>query len=61
MKAKDVIKMVKSDGWFLDRQRGSHKIFKHLTKTGIVTIPDHGNKDIPIGTLQSILKQAGLK
>ncbi|MEO6832979.1 MAG: type II toxin-antitoxin system HicA family toxin [Chitinophagaceae bacterium] len=61
MKASEVIKLLKADGWYQERQKGSHKIFKHATKTGIVVVPDHSPKDIPPGTLNSILKQAGLK
>ena len=61
MKAKEVIKLVQKDGWVFTRQAGSHKIFKHPTKNGIVVIPEHGKEDIKIGTLNSILKQAGLK
>lgn len=61
MKAKEIIKLIKNDGWFFERQSGSHKIFKHPTKNGIVVVPDHGKDDIKIGTLNSILKQAGLK
>jgi predicted RNA binding protein YcfA (HicA-like mRNA interferase family) len=62
MKVREVIKLIKKDGWIFERQTGSHKIFKHPTKTGIVVIPDHGGgEDIKIGTLNSILKQAGLK
>lgn len=61
MQAKDVIKILEADGWIFDRQKGSHKIFKHPLKKGIVVVPDHGKEDIKIGTLNSILKQAGLK
>lgn len=61
MKAKEVIKLIQIDGWFFERQTGSHKIFKHPTKKGIVVVPEHGKEDIKIGTLNSILKQAGLK
>lgn len=61
MKSKDAIKLVQKSGWVFERQTGSHKIFKHPTKKGIVVIPDHGKDDIRIGTLNSILKQAGLK
>ena len=44
------------------RQKGSHKVYKHRIKEGIVVVPDHGqNKDIQLGTENSILKQAGLK
>jgi len=41
-------------------QVGSHKQFKHPTKNGRVTVP-HPNRDIPIGTLKSIEKQAAIK
>jgi predicted RNA binding protein YcfA (HicA-like mRNA interferase family) len=60
MKVREIIKLIERDGWVLARQKGSHKTFTHPTKTGIVTVPEHGG-DIPIGTLNSILKQAGLK
>lgn len=60
MTSTDLIKMLKKDGWYLDRVMGSHHHFKHKSKKGIVTVP-HPKKDLPIGTLNSILKQAGLK
>jgi predicted RNA binding protein YcfA (HicA-like mRNA interferase family) len=43
------------------RQKGSHVQFHHPTKQGTVTIPSKANRDIPIGTKEHILKQAGLK
>lgn len=46
--------------WELVRTKGSHHHFKHQQHKGIVTIP-HPKKDIPIGTVNAILKQAGLK
>lgn len=52
--------MLKKGGWELNRIKGSHHVFTHLTKNGIVVVP-HPKKDIPIGTTNSILKQAGLK
>ncbi|MDQ6842765.1 MAG: type II toxin-antitoxin system HicA family toxin [Bacteroidota bacterium] len=61
MKAQQVIKLIEKNGWLFERQAGSHKIFKHPTKKGIVVIPDHGKEDLRIGTLNAILKQAGLK
>jgi predicted RNA binding protein YcfA (HicA-like mRNA interferase family) len=61
MKIREAIKMVESDGWRLARIRGSHRHFKHPKKPGIVTIAGHPGIDIPKGTLNSILKQAGLK
>ena len=61
MKAKELIKLIEKDGWSFERQTGSDKIFKHRTKKGIVVIPEHGNEDVKIDSLNSILKQAGLK
>ncbi|WP_245764355.1 type II toxin-antitoxin system HicA family toxin [Salegentibacter sp. UBA1130] len=51
---------MKKDGWYLVRTKGSHHHFKHPKKRGIVTIP-HPKKDLPKGTVNSILKQAGIK
>ena len=61
MKAREAIKLIEEDGWHLARTRGSHRQFKHPNKPGIVTIAGHPGVDIPRGTLNSILKQAGLK
>ena len=61
MKVREAIKMIENDGWFLARTRGSHRQFKHPTKPGLVTTAGHPGVDIPKGTLNSILKQAGLK
>ena len=60
MKSRSLIRMVEEDGWYLVRTKGRHHHFKHAEKKGIVTIP-HPKKDIPKGTVDSILKQAGLK
>lgn len=60
MKVKELIKLLKADGWQEKDQKGSHLQLIHATKAGKVTIPVHGG-DIPKGTLNSILKQAGLK
>lgn len=61
MKVRDVILLIESDGWYLDRTRGSHRQYKHPTKTGLVTVPGKPGDDLATGTLGSILKQAGLK
>lgn len=58
--SKGVIKLLENDGWYLKRVVGSHHHFKHETKPGTVTVP-HPRKDIKPGTLNSILKQVGLK
>ena len=57
MKSKDIIYLLKQDGWVLCHQKGSHKQFKHTTKKGRVTVP-HPKTDLPTGTVKSILKQA---
>jgi len=61
MTAKEVEKFILKKDWFFVRQAGSHKIYKNKSMNGIVVIPFHGSKDIPKGTLNSILKKAGLK
>jgi predicted RNA binding protein YcfA (HicA-like mRNA interferase family) len=61
MKVRDAIKLIERDGWYLARTRGSHRHFKHPKKSGIVTIAGHPSVDMPRGTLNSVLKQAGLK
>ncbi|MBS1681902.1 MAG: type II toxin-antitoxin system HicA family toxin [Bacteroidetes bacterium] len=62
MKYRDVVRLIEEDGWFQDRQKGSHRAYKHATKIGIVTIAYHRLSDeVPRGTLNSILKQAALK
>lgn len=60
MKSADVISALKADGWSQVAQKGSHLQFKHSSKPGRVTVP-HPKRDIPIGTLRSIEKQASLK
>lgn len=61
MKVRDVLKLLKEDGWYLVVTEGSHRQYKHPTKKGRVTVPGKSNDDLPIGTLNSILRQAGLK
>jgi predicted RNA binding protein YcfA (HicA-like mRNA interferase family) len=61
MKAQEVIRMIRRDGWYQVPAKGGHRQFKHPTKPGRVTIPGNLGKDVPAGTLNSILKQAGLK
>ncbi|MHB9037577.1 MAG: type II toxin-antitoxin system HicA family toxin [Armatimonadota bacterium] len=58
MKVRDLIKQLEQDGWYVDRTRGSHRQFKHLTKTGLVTVHGHPSDDVPVGTLHNIFKQA---
>jgi predicted RNA binding protein YcfA (HicA-like mRNA interferase family) len=61
MNAREVIKILKADGWIEKNKKGSHRHFIHPTKKGKVQVPDHGHKDLKETTLKSIFKQAGLK
>jgi predicted RNA binding protein YcfA (HicA-like mRNA interferase family) len=61
VKIRDIVKMLEDDGWSVVRQRGSHRQFKHATKPGLVTVAGKPGDDVAPGTLNSILKQAGLK
>ena len=61
MKVAEVLRMLQDDGWRLHATRGSHRQFKHPTKPGRVTVPGKPSDDVAVGTLGSILKQAGLK
>ena len=60
MSSSDLIRLLIDDGWLLDSTKGSHHHFKHPEKKGKVTVP-HPKKDLPQGTVNAILKQAGLK
>jgi predicted RNA binding protein YcfA (HicA-like mRNA interferase family) len=53
--------MLQDDGWYLVATKGSHRQCKHLTKPGRVTVAGKPSDDVAPGTLNSILKQAGLK
>jgi len=61
MKIREVLRLLVEDGWYLARIRGSHQQFKHPTKPGLVTVAGQSGDEIAPGTLNSILKQAGLK
>ena len=61
MKAREAIQLIEADGWYLVATKGSHRQFKHPAKPGRVTIAGKSSDDLAPGTLNSILKQAGLK
>ena len=61
MKVREVLKLLKADGWYKVPARGGHRQFKHATKKGRVTISGKPSQEVAPGTLNSILKQAGLK
>jgi predicted RNA binding protein YcfA (HicA-like mRNA interferase family) len=60
MKVREIIRIIEADGWYLVATRGSHRQFRHPSKSG-VTIAGRPSEDLAPGTLNSIFKQAGLK
>jgi predicted RNA binding protein YcfA (HicA-like mRNA interferase family) len=61
MKVSEVRKLLHHDGWSLVVTRGSHRQFRHSTKPGRGTVAGKSGDDVLLGTLNSIVKQAGLK
>jgi predicted RNA binding protein YcfA (HicA-like mRNA interferase family) len=61
MKTRDIIRILRNDGWYIVAIRGSHRQFKHPVKAGRVTVSGHLGDDLSPGTLNSVFKQAGLK
>jgi predicted RNA binding protein YcfA (HicA-like mRNA interferase family) len=61
VKVRDVIRLLEKDGWRHIRTTGSHRQYQHSVKPGTVTVAGKASLDVPIGTLNSILKQSGLK
>lgn len=59
MDSADIISKLRANGWVLAHTKGSHHQYKHPEKSGRVTVP-HPRKDIPVATLRSIFRQAGL-
>lgn len=59
MDSRKLIIELKADGWVLVRINGSHHHFTHPVKSGMVTVP-HPKKELPVGTVKSIRKQAGI-
>ncbi len=60
MKVRDILKLIRDDGWYLIRTKGSHHQFKHPVKTGLVTIAGNNDDELHPKTLKSIKQQAGL-
>jgi predicted RNA binding protein YcfA (HicA-like mRNA interferase family) len=59
MTSADIIRDLRKAGWVLDRVRGSHHVFKHPRRAGIVVVP-HPKRDLGVGLVAAIRKQAGL-
>jgi len=61
MKVRDLLRKLEQDGWYMARQRGSHRQYRHPQKPGTVTVPGHPGDELHPKTLGSILKQAGYR
>ena len=61
IKYNELFRMLKKDGWYVVRQKGSHVLLQHLEKEGQLTVPFHGSKEVKRGLLRVILKQADIK
>lgn len=61
MKVRDILQRLYDDGWYLHSTRGSHRQFKHPSKSGRVTVPGKPGDDLAVGTINSIYKQASWK
>ena len=58
--ALDILAMLAAEGWYEVARKGSHVQLKHPFRKGRVTVP-HPRTDLPIGTVKSIERQAGLR
>jgi len=56
----ELLKLLRKDGWYIHRNGSNHDLYRHPTKTGQLTVPRHGSKEMANGTYSSILKAAGL-
>jgi len=61
VKVREILRLLRSDGWFVVRQRESHRQLKHPVKPGLVTVAGPAGLDLAPGTLKSILRQARLE
>lgn len=60
VKVREIVAMLEALGWIQVKQVGSHRQFKHAQRRGRVTVSGHDGSDLPLGTLRSIYRQAGL-
>ena len=60
MNSAELIKKLTADGWVLRSVRGSHHVYSHPVRGGHLSVP-HPKKDLGIGLVRAILKQAGLR
>ena len=61
MKYNELFRLLHKNGWFIVREKGSHRIMKHPEKSVQLTVPYHAGKEVKKGLLNAILKQANIK
>lgn len=61
LKVREVVRMLEQAGWVEIRTKGSHRHFRHPERPLLITVPGNGGKELAPGTLNDILKKAGLK
>jgi predicted RNA binding protein YcfA (HicA-like mRNA interferase family) len=61
MKVRELIRLLEKNGWQEMRSKGSHRHFKRANERAVITVPGNDGKDLAPGTLNAILKKAGLK
>jgi len=61
MKSSELVRLLKKDGWFAERQTGSHTIMEHAIKKGQIVCPYHGSHEVGKGLEKKIKKVAGIK
>lgn len=60
MKVKELLRLLEARGWKLRRQSGSHRQYRNPNNPNVVTVAGKLSDDVPVGTLGSILKSAGI-
>ena len=64
MTYRQLIKLLEANGWMFHRTgKGAHMIYRHSTRPGTIVVAHGGElgREIPTGTQNAILRQAGLK
>ena len=61
MKCSELLRLLKTDGWYEVSRKGSHIKLLHKEKDGIIVFPDHGSKELGKGLASKLTKEAGLK
>ena len=61
LKVREVIRLLEQQGWVEMRSKGSHRHFKHSNQPFVITVPGNDGNELAPGTLNAILKKAGLK